>query len=310
MSSSSSGRPADPLHACVIFNPAARGEKARRFRAFLDALGPQAVLKPTTGPGAARALAREAVAQGHSLLLAAGGDGTVFEVLNGIADAPDGLARTTLGVLPLGTANILAHELRVPLQPDLAWNALRQGSLRQVDCGIAQFVDPHGQPCSARFAVVAGAGLDARAVQLVDLRLKRSIGKAAYALAALKALRSFPDQVRCTLAGKPFQGRAVLAGNGRLYAGDIPIFGDGRLDSGRLHVRGVVRVSPALLARCLLAYLTRQWPMEGRLPADTVEELRLESDRPVPLQLDGEFVGWLPATVRVAPAALRLLVPP
>lgn len=294
---------------CVIFNPAARGERAKRFHHFLSTAGGGARLMPTTCAGAARALAREAIAEGYDLLIAAGGDGTVFEVLNGIADVPDALSRVTLGVLPLGTANVLACELQVPLEPKRAWKNLTQGRVRRVDCGFAQYADTSGVEQKAHFVIVAGAGLDARAIQLVDWNWKKATGKLAYIMAALRAFLKFPDAVRCTLGGVPFKGCALLAGNGRLYAGDIPVFADGALDSGRLHVRGVEAVTAGVLWRCLLGYATRSWPLAGRLASDAVTELRLESDRPVPLQLDGEFVGWLPATIRILPGALRLLTP-
>ena len=78
---------------CVIFNPAARGNKARHFRQHLDEIGGQSALKATAAPGDARRLATEAVGDGYDLIVAAGGDGTVNEVLNGIGDAPDGFAR-------------------------------------------------------------------------------------------------------------------------------------------------------------------------------------------------------------------------
>lgn len=89
------------MRICVIFNPVARGEKARRFRRHLDEIGSQSSLKLTTGPGDARRLAAEAVGEGFEIVAAAGGDGTVNEVLNGIGDVPGGFERSRLGVLPL-----------------------------------------------------------------------------------------------------------------------------------------------------------------------------------------------------------------
>jgi YegS/Rv2252/BmrU family lipid kinase len=297
------------MRACVVFNPFACGERARRFRQFLADIGPRAELRPTTGPGTARAIARASVEAGHELVIAAGGDGTVYEVLNGIADVPGGFDHATLGVLPLGTANVLAHELGVPPNPGRAWECLQRAHPRQIDCGLAEFMDHDGAPAHAHFAVVAGAGLDARAVQLVDLRLKRCAGKLAYIAAALRAMVRFPDSVRCTLNGTPFQGRAVLVGNGPFYAGRIPIFSDAALDSGLFHVRGVKSISLGMLVRCLVAYATERWTLEGRLTADRLTDLRLDSEQTVPLQLDGEFAGWLPATLRILPQRLRVLSP-
>src|SRR5712691_3191908 len=103
-----------PVRTCVIFNPAARGEKAKRFRRHLDDLGSDCALKLTTAAGDARRLAAEAVAEGFEIVVAAGGDGTLNEVLNGIGDAPGGFEKARLGVLPLGTVNVFARELALP----------------------------------------------------------------------------------------------------------------------------------------------------------------------------------------------------
>lgn len=295
--------------ACVIFNPTARGEKADRFRRLLSDLGPDAVLRPTTGPGTARALARQAVESGHERIIAAGGDGTVFEVLNGIFDVPDGPRRAALGVLPLGTANVFAFELGLPAHPRQAWDALVAGRISTIDCARASFVNLRQEPETACFAAVAGAGLDARAVQLVAPGLKRRFGKLAYIAAALQALLRHPDTVQSRIGDQAFSGRAVLAGNGRLYAGQIPVFADGHVQSGQLHIRGVRTIGPALLARCLVAYLTGRWTLDRQLASAAMTELHLEAHRPTPLQLDGEFVGWLPATLSVLPRALRVILP-
>jgi len=297
------------MRACVIFNPAARGEKARQFARFLSTIGPAADLRPTTGPGSARFLAREAADAGHDLVIAAGGDGTVFEVLNGLADSRNGFDHTALSVLPFGTANVFAHELGIPTQPDRAWTAIQGGSLRRIDCGIAEFQDNQGATQTARFVIVAGAGLDARAVQLVDWNLKRHTGKLAYVSAACRAFLRHPDLARCQINGVEFSGRAILVGNGHLYAGDLAVFPDGDLASGHLHVRGVKAITADILIRCLGAYLTGRWSLDRHLAGASVLELKIASDTPVPLQLDGEFVGWLPATLRIQPAALQVRAP-
>ena len=146
-----------PVRTCVIFNPAARGEKARRFRHQLDAIGPQCALKATTAPDDARRLAAEAVADGFELIVAAGGDGTVNEVLNGIGDAPDGFARARLGVLPLGTVNVFARELKIPLRIGQAWEALQRGRETRIDLPRVEF-SANGVRQKKYFVQLAGAG--------------------------------------------------------------------------------------------------------------------------------------------------------
>src|SRR5205809_1969123 len=121
------------MKTCIIFNPAARGEKANRFREHLGALSTECALKPTYAPGAGGALAAEAVREGFELGVAAGGDGTVNEVLNGIGDEPEGFSRARLGVLPLGTVNVFAKELGMPTNFDAAWSILQRGNETLID---------------------------------------------------------------------------------------------------------------------------------------------------------------------------------
>jgi diacylglycerol kinase (ATP) len=173
------------VRICVIFNPAARGNKARRFRRHLDALGGVA-FKATAGPGDAQRLAAAAVVEGYDIVAAAGGDGTLNEVLNGLAMTREGLERVRLGVLPLGTVNVFAREMGIPLRLPRAWETLRSGRERSIDLPYVEFRGKTG-PERRYFAQLAGAGLDARAVELVSWELKKKAGKLAYVLAGLQA---------------------------------------------------------------------------------------------------------------------------
>ena len=163
------------MRTCVIFNPTARGEKAARFRRHLDAIGAQSTLKLTAWPGDARRLATEAVGEGFEVIVAAGGDGTLNEVLNGIADAPNGLERARLGVLPLGTVNVFARELGIPIKLNLAWRTISSGRETTIDLPKMEY-QANGASKQLYFAQLAGAGLDARAIELVSWRLKKKFG--------------------------------------------------------------------------------------------------------------------------------------
>src|SRR5262245_20622564 len=154
------------VRTCVIFNPTARGEKARRFRKYLDEIGKESSLKQTASPGEARRLAAGAVEEGFEIIVAAGGDGTLNEVLNGIGDVPRGFERARLGVLPLGTVNVFARELALPTRPDQAWEIIRRARETRIDLPSVEFSDK-GTVQRRYFAQLAGAGLDARAVELV-----------------------------------------------------------------------------------------------------------------------------------------------
>lgn len=175
------------MRICVIFNPTARGNQARRFRARLDRLTGACAFKPTTGPGAGTFLATEAVNEGFDTVVAAGGDGTVSEVVTGLAQAAEGLARCRLGILPLGTINVFARELALPLNLDGAWETVLQGRETRVDLPFAEFHDAAGER-RRFFTQLAGAGLDSRAIAGVDWEWKKRIGWLAYVVAGLRAL--------------------------------------------------------------------------------------------------------------------------
>ncbi len=295
---------------CVIFNPAARGERALRFRRFLTAVAPGTALKPTTGPGAARELAAEAAREGYEVIVSAGGDGTLHEVVNGLADVPGALARVTLGVLPLGTVNVFALELGLPLSPPRAWEVVRRGATRDVDLPWAEVTTPAG-PRRERFIAIAGAGLDARAVELASWPLKRKIGRLAYLVAALQAWREPPREFPWEGGGE--RGRATFAafGNGRFYGGRIEVFPGGDLRSGRVQACLFPRVTGPLILSSVWAYFGRRpWrpPPEVRRLADT--EIHLPGPTAVPVHLDGELAGTLPARFGCAAGErLRVRVP-
>ena len=174
------------MQTCLIFNPSAKGQKAAAFRSRLGALCPECVVRLTRKAGDARQLASQAVLEGFTTLIAAGGDGTANEVVNGLTDVPQGLASTRLGIFPLGTINVFARELGLPRDLAGAARTIKAGRELAIDLGQADFTaDGHAQ--RRHFLQLAGAGLDARAVELVSWELKKKTGPVAYAVAALKA---------------------------------------------------------------------------------------------------------------------------
>jgi YegS/Rv2252/BmrU family lipid kinase len=296
------------LQICIIFNPAARGNKARHFRRHLDEIAAQCALKATSAPGDARRLAAQAVADGFDLIVAAGGDGTVHETLNGLGDVPGGFARARLGVLPLGTINVFARELKIPLRIPQAWQVLLGGRERKVDLPWAEFTG-EGRRKKVYFAQLAGAGLDARAIELVSWSLKKRFGPLAYVVAGLQTLREGKPCITAQAGERAVTGELVLIGNGRLYGGTFNIFPAARLDSGAFELCGVPRMDWKTLLRCAPGLLLR-----GRLPENAVQRLAatrftLSSPSPAAFELDGEWIGHLPAEFGLEPQALRVAVP-
>ena len=297
-----------PVRACIIFNPVARGDKARRFREQIAAFSQQCVLKPTLGPGGGRVLAAEAVREGFDTVVAAGGDGTLNEVLNGIADEPDGLVRTRLGILPLGTVNVFARELGLPMNVLQAWQILLAGHERKVDLGLARFTDA-GQPVCRYFAQMAGAGMDARAIELVDWKHKKQIGPLAYVISAAKAIQGHLPQIAVSNRTEAFGGELVLIGNGRFYGGKFVLFPLASLCDGILEVTVFPRVKWSVVARCGWNVMNGRPPAAGlalQLRGNTIE---LNCPTPVPFHLDGENSGRLPATFTIHTDALRIIAP-
>jgi diacylglycerol kinase (ATP) len=296
------------VRTCVIFNPTARGEKARRFRHHLDAIGKQSTLKHTVGAGDARRLAAEAVREGFEIVVAAGGDGTLNEVLNGFSDVPDGFERARLGLLPLGTVNVFARELAIPTKLDAAWAAICQGREARIDLPMVDYHAKGMRECRY-FAQLAGAGLDARAVEMVQWQLKKKIGYLAYVVAGLKALMGAQSQITATGGGHSVTGEQVLIGNGRLYGGQYRVFPQANLSDGLLEVCVFPRVTWFTLVHCGPSLLLR-----GTLPASATqgfqaESLTLSSPSITPLEADGELLGHLPATFSVQRSRLRVIVP-
>lgn len=296
------------VRTCVIFNPTAKGDKARRFRRHLDDIAREATLKLTTCPGDARRLAAEAVREEHEVVVAAGGDGTLNEVLNGLGDAPNGFARTRLGVLPLGTVNVFARELGLPWNLKLAWDTIRHARERQIDLPYGEFEGNGGRE-RRYFVQLAGAGLDAKAIELVNWPLKKKIGPLAYVAAGFQALARAKPTIAAEGENDRAEGQLVLIGNGRLYGGDFRIFPDASLNDGLLDVCVFPKVDLVALARCGPNLLLRK-----ALPASAAWRFRtrtlsLTSSPPAPLELDGELVGHLPGQLSVKVNHLRLIVP-
>jgi YegS/Rv2252/BmrU family lipid kinase len=296
------------MRTCVIFNPVAKGDKAGRFRQRLDEIGSHATLKQTRAAGDARRLAGEAVLEGFDTIVAAGGDGTLNEVLNGIANAPDGLDRARLGVLPLGTVNVFARELGIPLDLNRAWQVLRAGKEMRIDLPKVEH-QAGGRRQTTFFAQLAGAGLDARAIELVNWDLKKKIGPLAYVVAGLTALCRKCPPLEVSDGNRTEKAELVLIGNGQLYGGDYRVFSRADLRDGLLEVCVLPRVNWLILARCGPGLLFRR-----RLPASVTRTFRaalltLSCPVTMPLEADGELLGHLPAKFSVEPGRLRVIVP-
>jgi diacylglycerol kinase (ATP) len=278
------------------------------LRRQLDAVGAQCALKATTAPDDARRLATQAVTEGFDLIVAAGGDGTINEVLNGIGDAPDGFARARLGALPLGTVNVFARELKLPQSVEIAWEVLQRGREIKIDLPRVEF-SANGVLQNRYFCQLAGAGLDARAIELVDWQHKKQVGKLAYVIAGLRALCEKKPQITVRANKQSATGELVVVGNGRFYGGSFALLPHANLRDGVLDICVLPRVNWTALLRSAPGLLLR-----GKLPASvaqhlSAEKFELTSETAAAFELDGEWVGKLPVTFSIEREKLRVVVP-
>src|SRR5579871_6509481 len=286
----------------VIFNPAARGEKSRRVQQFLEKkAGPTVTLAPTRRPGEAQSLAAEAVRDGFKVVVAAGGDGTINEVVNGI-----GTSCTALGVLPLGTVNVFARELRIPRKIEAAWNVIEAGHMRTIDLACAE---SNGK--RRYFIQLAGVGFDARAVRAASWELKKKVGPLSYVWAGLKTL-STPHvriEVSANGNGSVGSGVAVLIGNGRYYGGEFALFPKARMDDGLLDVCVFEKCGYLDVLRYGQGILRGVHINLGDVKYFQTDRLACAAPSATPFELDGEDAGDVPVTFSVVPRALRVVVP-
>lgn len=293
---------------CIIFNPAAKGGKARHFRRHLDEFARDCVLKPTWAPGAATQLAAAAVREGFVTIVAAGGDGTLNEVVNGMAQVPDGLVRVRLGLVPLGTVNVFAKELGLPAPIHRSWPVIKQGREHSIDLAVADF-GPPDQRHRRYFVQLAGAGLDSQAIASVSWELKKKLGPLAYVLAGFKAFRNPHPLITLTDGDQSRSGELILVGNGRYYGGRLALFPEASLEDGFLEICVFPKLTWLVLFRCIMSLAIRRRRSDYGVQTMRSCSFSLSSSAPVFLEMEGENVGQLPVHFSLLPRALRVIVP-
>ncbi len=196
----------------VIFNPKARSHKGGRVRSFLESNEDRFELFATEYPGNASEIAKKFADEGRHTVLAAGGDGTLNEVVQGLAGS-----KTICGVIPGGTMNVFAREMGIPTDSlDKALEIIDSGQVREID-----LFEVNGKA----FVQMAGVGIDAQVIEETSWESKKRLGPLAYLLSAVKVLGEKPPMMEIQLPdGRKEVGVAVLAGNGSLYGGQFKFF--------------------------------------------------------------------------------------
>ena len=300
----------ESLHAkraALIYNPVARGISRRRYLLqrtidLLDSQGIDAKLVATEAAGTAGAQAREQIDSGCDLIIAAGGDGTINEVANGML-----YTGVPLAILPGGTANVLAREMRLPRY--FLHAAQRISTMRpyRIAVGSARL----GEVEPRCFLCMAGAGLDAEIVSRLNLRFKAFAGKFAYYATGFGQVFRTLREFEVLVDGKAYLASFALISRVRNYGGDLEIARNASLLRNDFEVvlfRGTISLQ---YLRYLVGVALRA---VNRMSGVTVLRGRTIT-MPEPesagifVQLDGELAGELPTTVEILPGALTILLP-
>jgi diacylglycerol kinase (ATP) len=282
----------------VILNPTAGSpEHVRSWQERIESLSGGCPVRITAHSGEAETLTRLAVEQGFTRIVAAGGDGTVSQVANGLIGS-----NATLGVLPMGSVNVFAMELGLPLHNlQRCWDIIEDANVRLVDLPSAN---------GKYFVQLAGVGLDAQVVKETSLAFKRSFGPLSYLISAAQiAARQPPKLFIESEHTSVEEGSFVLIGNGRLYGGPFPFFKHAIIDDGLFDVVVFTRLGYLEIVKYLQDVVFSSDIKAPEIEYFQTRQLRITSEQDVPLELDGELAGNCPVDFRIRKKALRVLAP-
>lgn len=266
----------------MILNPRAKSEKGRRALNFIMENATRFAVYATRSREEAIELAQRFAQEGEPLVIAAGGDGTLNAVIEGLAGS-----QTSLGVFPTGTMNVFAREMGIPY--DRLENAMEI-----IDEGHSEEVDLFAMN-GAPFVQMAGVGFDAQVIEETTWERKKLLGPLAYLLSATKVLGEKPPLMTITChEGRSYQGVCLLVGNGSLYGGQFPLFKKADNSDDLLDVV-IFKEAGYQFVRDTLRGLAKGG-IDPDSPGHSVEyvqtkSLEVTSEQAVPIEIDGELWG-------------------
>jgi YegS/Rv2252/BmrU family lipid kinase len=284
----------------------------REFRAS----GFSVVLHQEHEPGAVEEYSRSAARNGADVIVAAGGDGTINAVMNGMMRAkvetkPHEEFKTTLGVLPQGTGNVFAFNMGIRRNWRDACEIIKAGHTRLIDVGLA--FKPRRPEINRYFLLMAGIGYDAKVIEETSLRMKWMLRDYAYALKTLEnVLTHRGSQVTLRLDDEKTHANIawmIMVGNAASYAWKIKVTPHAEIDDGLLDVCLVPFQNNLVSFQQAMQMLSGQHVERGVVEYWQVRTLRVESSPNVPIQLDGDEWGQTPIELSILPSALRVLAP-
>lgn len=293
---------ADRRRFLVIHNPTAGRRKARRLAEVVESLrdkhGVSVTVAATGARGDAERIAREVDSDVFDVVVAAGGDGTINEVINGLVETPRAGA---LGILPLGTANVLAGELGLSDDPEDWADALALGPTRTIRLGRVN---------GRRFAMMAGVGFDARVVERVDPVLKRATGKGAYVVESMVQLATrHPARYRVSVGDRSWDAASVIVANGRRYGGKFVCAPDADLAAPRLDVCSFSRGGRWDVIRYMWGLAAGRLPRFRDFGVTPADRLIVEGPEGEAVQADGDVIARLPVEIALEERPFKVVGP-
>ncbi len=290
----------------LISNPKTGRYAARQLPSLeaiceqLRQLGLEVELAVTTGPGDATRIAAQAADNGHSDVIVSGGDGTINEALQGLVGK-----EARLAVLPHGTANVLARELKLPLDCQQALAVIARGRSRRIHVGCAI-----GSSGAKRFfLLMAGIGLDASLVGRVHPGLKKRFGKAAFWYSGLTHLTNWkPVPFELEVNGEYHTATFAIIGKAASYGGDLTVTPRARLDQPEFEIC-LVESTSRLRYLHLLSYAMRGGVPNDKRGVRFLCATRAFAQGTAPVQVDGELIGRLPMSFEIAPYSIEVIIP-
>jgi diacylglycerol kinase (ATP) len=300
----------------LIINPSSSGGKTRRRlegirRQLATKLGGEPALCITTRPGEATDLARRAIADGSELILVAGGDGTVHEVVNGFSiDGRSFGAPCSLGIIGSGTAQDAVRSFGLPSQTVQQIEVATGPHSRNVDIGVARFSDGAGGFSQQFFLNECQQGIAAVVVQRFQDQHKWLGGFLGFGLTAVSTAARHREQVMTVevdgkqVASAPLLG--VVVANGGFAGGGMNFAPRARVDDGLFDIVLIHKQNiPSRLVNFPRIYFGTHVRLDW-ISYYQGSSVRISSEERVPVESDGEFLGYLPCEIAIRPGALRL----
>lgn len=291
----------------LISNPKTGRYAARRLRPVqelasqMESLGVTVDLKLTAGPGDATEIAACAARNGSADIIVAGGDGTINEAIQGLAGTD-----ARLGILPRGTANVLARELGLPFDDEQALAIAAQGKSRKIYLGLAINETTNEK---RHFVLMAGIGLDASVVRRVQPSLKKRIGKGAFWISGLSHLATWnPHPFTLEVNGDKYTATFAAIGKSARYGGDLAITPGARLDRPEFEVC-VIETMSRIRYLHLLSQAMRNGMPRDKPEVRFINAVTVKAYGDAAVQIDGELIGQLPMRFEIAPHSLEVIVP-